>query len=217
MILLFYKIHLFIFNYLFVIGDDSSSKDYINQSDLSITLETLKKLGNRVDILRSVKYKPLRAALHPLFEDKVRKEGTNAILSNKNLGNSISSAVYDGRFDEAITMLEEFARKKITLKLGTVMRWVRDVNLITLEPNRQCVRVMYAIMKCYPEFQGKDYDTPSDINMDIEEESKGELVQTGEFVTKPLRDDLKSTPNPYTKDDFEILLTEKGTERKPPN
>ena len=59
----------------------------------------------------------------------------------------------DGRFDDALQLLVEFKRSEQAMKLGTVQRWVRDINVNTLSPEPQRVRLLDLVLRCTQEFK----------------------------------------------------------------
>lgn len=98
-------------------------------------------LGRRLDLFRSPQFKELRRQLHPLIEEHTRREGNtpNAINNEaqylKSLNSRISGALMDGRLDDSQQLLTDFKKSGQQMKLGTVQRWVRDINVNTLKPD----------------------------------------------------------------------------------
>jgi len=61
--------------------------------------------------------------------------------------------------------LKELKFSEQPLKLGTVQRWVRDIDINTLNPDKTKIRVMDLVLRCTEEFkhfssQGKTEDDP---------------------------------------------------------
>ena len=59
----------------------------------------------------------------------------------------------DGRLEDALQLLVEFKRSEQTMKLGTVQRWVRDINVNTMSPEPQRVRLLDLVLRCTQEFR----------------------------------------------------------------
>ena len=96
----------------------------------------------------------MRKELYPLIEERIRREGNaTAGEATKNLNGRVSAALIDGRFDDSILMLREFKQSGQPMKLGTVQRWVRDIDLNTLVPDKTRVRVLDLVLRCTDEFK----------------------------------------------------------------
>lgn len=50
-------------------------------------------------------------------------------------------------------LLREFKKSGQPMKLGTVQRWVRDIDLNTLVPDKTRVRVLDLVLRCTDEFK----------------------------------------------------------------
>lgn len=107
--------------------------DDIEDEELALTVETLTDVSR---ILASdandetsnhnlnKRLKPLRSAVHEFIR-------ASSISKGGSLTNRISEALSDARWMDARVMLAEFHIRKEVLKLGTLQRWVRDVDAAT--------------------------------------------------------------------------------------
>lgn len=96
------------------------------------------------------------------------------------------------------------------MKLGTVQRWVRDINLNTSLPDPQKVRALDLVLRCTDEF--KEYGIEED------EVGRGEIIK---------REDIEMTPlqSPHVNQefihfgtaDYKTISFEKANERVPKN
>ena len=117
-------------------------------------------------MFRSARFKELRKELYPLIEERIRREGAQIDHgASKNLSGRISAALTDGRFEDALQNLKELKKSEQPLKLGTVQRWVRDIDINTLNPDKTKIRVLDLVLRCTEEFKhlpahGKTVDDP---------------------------------------------------------
>lgn len=95
-----------------------------------------------------------------MIEEHARREGKTVTIAHntdsvylKSLNSRISGALMDGRLQDAHQLLVDFKRAGQHMKLGTVQRWVRDINLNTLQPEPQKVRLLDLVLRCTPEFR----------------------------------------------------------------
>ena len=65
----------------------------------------------------------------------------------------------DGRLDDSLQLLLDFKRSGQNIKLGTIQRWVRDINVNTLKPEPQKVRLLDLVLRCTPEFR-EEFNVP---------------------------------------------------------
>lgn len=97
------------------------SFDDIDDEELSLTIETLQALSKMPVVLRGKRYKPLKAALHDVL--RASAAGLQGSLTNR-----ISDALTDARWLDARVLLAEFRIRQEAVKLGTLQRWVREVD-----------------------------------------------------------------------------------------
>ena len=95
----------------------------------------------------------------------------------------------DGRLDDALQLLTDFKKHDQHMKLGTVQRWVRDINVNTLKPEPQKVRLLDLVLRSTPEFRN-DFHLPQD-----EQIGQGNITDQGEWEPTPKQDeDHESQP-----------------------
>ena len=96
------------------------------------------------------------------------------------------------------------------MKLGTVQRWVRDIDLNTLVPDKTRVRVLDLVLRCTDEF--KDYLIDDDFG-------NGLIISKEEWEPCPklgCPEDWRDL-NLFSKDDIKAVSFEKAADRMPPN
>lgn len=93
----------------------------VDDEELSLAIETLEALSQSPALLRNKRFKPLKAAVHNFVR-------ASASSSNGTLTNRISEALIDARWLDAQVLLAEFRLRKEEVKLGTLQRWVREVD-----------------------------------------------------------------------------------------
>ena len=54
----------------------------------------------------------------------------------------------DNRYEECIDLLYKLQKSKQQIPLGAIQRWVRDLNINTLSPNRINVLILDFILRC---------------------------------------------------------------------
>ncbi|KAF9156390.1 hypothetical protein BG015_005599 [Linnemannia schmuckeri] len=102
----------------------SHSKNFggiVSDEDMAITLRTLLALEQHTDVFRSKACKVLRAVVHQLQQTATATTGTGQTPIGR-----ISDALVDGRWNDAMSALEEMRTKGQVPKLGALQRWVRD-------------------------------------------------------------------------------------------
>lgn len=93
----------------------------VDDEELSLTIETLEALSQSPALLRNKRFKPLKAAVHNFV--RASASATNGTLTNR-----ISEALIDARWLDAQVLLAEFRLRREEVKLGTLQRWVREVD-----------------------------------------------------------------------------------------
>ncbi|KAG0297837.1 hypothetical protein BGZ98_000414 [Dissophora globulifera] len=93
----------------------------ISEEDMATTLRTLLALEQHTEVFRSKSCKALRAVVHQLQQTATASTG----MGQTPIGR-ISDALVDGRWQDAMTALEEMRTRGIVPKLGALQRWVRD-------------------------------------------------------------------------------------------
>ena len=89
--------------------------------------------------------------------EQTRRDGNagagNEAANQRSLNSRISGALMDGRLDDSLQLLADFKKSEQKMKLGTVQRWVRDINVNTLKPEPQKVRLLDLVLRCTEEFK----------------------------------------------------------------
>jgi len=104
--------------------NNNASKTYgsiISDEDMATTLKTLLALEQHTDIFRSKSCKALRAVVHQLQQTATATTGMGTTPIGR-----ISDALVDGRWNDAMSALDEMRQKSQVPKLGALQRWVRD-------------------------------------------------------------------------------------------
>ncbi|KAF9915623.1 hypothetical protein BX616_005714 [Lobosporangium transversale] len=108
-----------------LIGNDENTSQNLTKSfggvvseeDMVTTLRTLLTLEQHTDVFRSKSCKSLRAVIHQLQQTATAASG---------MVGRISDALVDGRWNDAMSALEEMRSRGQVPKLGALQRWVRD-------------------------------------------------------------------------------------------
>lgn len=100
---------------------EAAFADDIDDEELFLAVETLEALSQHPTLLKSKRVKPLKSAIH----DFLRATATN---TGGSLTNRISDALCDARWLDARVLLAEFRIRHEEVKLGTLQRWVREVD-----------------------------------------------------------------------------------------
>jgi len=172
-------------------------------------------LGRRLDLFRSPQFKELRRTLHPLIEEHTRRDGNTPSLANneaqylKSLTSRISGALMDGRFDDSQQLLIDFKKSGQKMKLGTVQRWVRDININTLKPDPLKVRILDLVLRCTPEFE--------EFGLHEDEVGRGFIYFKEEWAPSPLKDKPEGESETFTPETYRRVKFEKADERQPRN
>ena len=95
--------------------------DDIDEEELALTIETLEALARTPTILTGKRFRPLKSAIHNYLR------GSSSLVQGS-LVNRISDALTDARWLDARVLLAEFRIRRETVKLGTLQRWVREVD-----------------------------------------------------------------------------------------
>lgn len=97
------------------------SYDDIDDEELSLAIEILESLSASPDLLKQKKIKPLKAAIHNFL--RATSSSTAGSLTTR-----ISDALTDARWLDARVLLAEFRIRGEEVKLGTLQRWIREVD-----------------------------------------------------------------------------------------
>ena len=117
----------------------------------------------------------------------------------------------DGRFDDAYQFLTYFKKGEQSMKLGTVQRWVRDINVNTLDPEPMKVRLLDLVLRSTPEF--KNFGLPDD----EDNIGHGKIIFKGEWAPVEKQAEPTDQPVQFTQESFKVVKFEKAAERIPQN
>lgn len=116
----------------------------LDPAEVAATVRTLQALAERPALLKSKAFKQVRAALHPLA-GVLGIAGRSAPAS---LSSIVTSAMEDGRWEDAISALEGMRASGTPLALGALQRWVHMCALDTISAyDPVALRVLYAIIR----------------------------------------------------------------------
>lgn len=116
----------------------------LDAAEVAATVRTLHALAERPALLKSKAFKQVRAALHPLA-GVLGIAGRSAPAS---LSSIVTSAMEDGRWEDAISALDGMRASGTPLALGALQRWVHMCALDTISAyDPVALRVLYAIIR----------------------------------------------------------------------
>lgn len=108
--------------------------DDIDDEELSLAIETLDAISEDPSIMRQKRIKPLKAAIHNFL--RAASMTTSGTLTAR-----ISEALNDARWLDARVLLAEFRLRGEEIKLGTLQRWVREVDAAAATESAESVSV----------------------------------------------------------------------------
>ncbi|KAI8921974.1 hypothetical protein DFJ77DRAFT_5872 [Powellomyces hirtus] len=194
-------------------GDDeglTTHEDGISSSALAVTVATLTALESQPALLRSKQCKALRIALH-----RLNAASTQAgVGGGTTLVGRVSDALTDGRWGDAMRLLEEMRERGVVPKLGALQRWVRDCDAVGsaeggLDGAEEVLRVLDAVLRTSdPEMVPKPTG-----------EDEGVVQRHPPWAPCPRRTDPTVRLDAETdyKSQFRVVSFEKGAERRTPN
>ncbi|KAF1980868.1 prolyl 4-hydroxylase [Aulographum hederae CBS 113979] len=100
----------------------------VSQEELEITVDTLRTLIESPAVIKSKACKELRTAVYDFKQ--ACTTGVNA-AGDTSLTGRISAALTDAKYVDALVLLAEMRVRGETPKLGTLCRWVRDVDVVS--------------------------------------------------------------------------------------
>ncbi|MBZ6370547.1 MAG: hypothetical protein LBE44_01195 [Microbacterium hominis] len=159
----------------------------VTPSQLALTVKTLDTLSKHSELLANkedaVHLRPLRRAVHDFHRTANQLAGTGNSLSSR-----ISAALTQHRHLDALVLLAELRLRGQSPKLGSLQRWVRDLDAASRDDgsfgDSQVLTVLDAILRC----------TNGEPEHDEDEEglvrgSKGQVVvRQRDWVHRPPRD-----------------------------
>lgn len=158
----------------------------ITPAQLALTVNTLDTLSKHTELLvnkdDTANLRPLRRAAHDFHRTSNQLAGTGNSLSSR-----ISAALTQHRHLDALVLLAELRIRGQTPRLGSLQRWVRDLDAASRDDgsfgDSEVLRVLDAILRC------------TNGEPDDEEEREGGLVRgkKGQVVVRQ-RDWVHRTP-----------------------
>ncbi|CAK1362202.1 unnamed protein product [Cercospora beticola] len=214
-------------------AEPTSASAVVPPEDLEITVETLQALTEHPSVIKSKTCKDLRTAVFNFRQ--ACTTGQNAVEGNS-LTARISAALSDAKYTDAMVLLAEMRIRKETPSLGALCRWVRVLDVISglaihVEPSTKTVagfsprdqelrQVLDAVLRVTgptdPTALGAAAE-PGTIALqatwDLRQAQKPTRSTRASVEDKSI---FKSCP-PNLKDNFRIIETTPGPQRKPPN
>jgi hypothetical protein len=97
--------------------------------DIELAIDTLNSLTANPAVIKTKACKDLRTAVYKF--SKACTTGLNATSGDTNLTAKISGTLADGKYTEARILLAEMGIRRQKPKLGTLCRWVRDLDVVS--------------------------------------------------------------------------------------
>eukprot|EP01041_Mallomonas_annulata_P008400 gene8400-17317_t len=114
------------------VGTESTiSSISLEKSSILIAMHTLVYLSKHLDIFHSKELKHLRASLHPLLEEQLKKKGLKEISSDASISytSKISTLLSTSKWTDVLLELDNMRHANQSPKLGALQRWIRDADL----------------------------------------------------------------------------------------
>jgi hypothetical protein len=193
----------------------------VSDEELEVTIETLQTLTQYPALLKSKACRDLRVAVFN-FRQACSVGAVNA-APGSNLTARISAALVDENYTDAMVLLAEMRIRGETPKLGALCRWVRDLDVVSglslqregtsraelPRPSKDVVllRVLDAIFRVTGMI---DTQSPAQVGEDpICLQPVWHSASGGAQIRKIAKVDMK--------EQFRIIETTAGADRKPPN
>ncbi|KAG0366411.1 hypothetical protein BGX24_003705 [Mortierella sp. AD032] len=224
---------------------DSSSTDNLSHSksfggivsdeDMATTLRTLLAMEQHTEVFRSKSCKALRAVVHQLQQTATATTG----MGQTPIGR-ISDALVDGRWNDAMSAMEEMRAKGQVPKLGALQRWVRDCDAASAKNGEfgdpVVLRVLDSMLRtidpsmvpqksstdeehpvrthpnweAYPREEDNVQKYDAALNNTLFTEEEGENYKSSFRIVSHTKGPLRRTPNLH---DFTLYLSNPGTIR----
>ncbi|GAA5875068.1 hypothetical protein JCM3774_003419 [Rhodotorula dairenensis] len=199
----------------------------VTPSQLALTVKTLDTLSRHSELLANkedaVHLRPLRRAVHDFHRTANQLAGTGNSLASR-----ISAALTQHRHLDALVLLAELRLRGQSPKLGSLQRWVRDLDAASRDDgsfgDSEVLKVLDAILRCTngePEHDEEEDGLIRGISGQVVVRQRdwvhrkprdgdvyGEIV-AGRFPPPADRERLSSR--------FSLLHTVPAAERQPPN
>lgn len=159
----------------------------VTPSQLALTVKTLDTLSKHSELLANkedaVHLRPLRRAVHDFHRTANQLAGTGNSLSSR-----ISAALTQHRHLDALVLLAELRLRGQSPKLGSLQRWVRDLDAASRDDgsfgDSQVLTVLDAILRCTNGEPEHD-----EVEEGLVRGSKGQVVvRQRDWVHRPPRD-----------------------------
>ncbi|KAM3422939.1 hypothetical protein BST61_g422 [Cercospora zeina] len=213
--------------------EPANASAVVPPEDLEITVETLQALTEHPSVIKSKTCKDLRTAVFNFRQ--ACTTGQNAVEGNS-LTARISAALSDAKYTDAMVLLAEMRIRKETPSLGALCRWVRVLDVISglsihVEPSKNTIA----------RFSSKDQELRQVLDVVLrvtgptDPTALGAAAEPGtialqstwdlreaqkptRFTRASVEDKSIFTPcPPNLKDNFRVIETTPGPQRKPPN
>ncbi|EAT92035.1 hypothetical protein SNOG_00540 [Parastagonospora nodorum SN15] len=205
----------------------------ISSEEIEVTVETLQTLAKHPVLIKSKACKDLRTAVYGF-----RQACTTGLNSaeGSNLTARISAALTDSKYLDALILLAEMRIRKDTPTLGALCRWVRTLDVVSglsihvqvpsqtvvghNAENEKLIQVLDAILRV----TGPTDTTSNGTAVDSKPISLQEIwnLRGSSEPTRQVRRSIEdksifATCSPDLKDNFRVIETTAGLQRKPPN
>ncbi|KAJ4364685.1 hypothetical protein N0V83_009282 [Neocucurbitaria cava] len=213
--------------------EPSSVHSVISSEEIEVAVETLQTLSEHPNLIKSKACKDLRTAVYGF-----RQACTTGLNSaeGSNLTARISAALTDAKYMDALILLAEMRIRKDTPTLGALCRWVRTLDVVSglsihvqvpsqtivgeNAQNSELIQVLDAILRVTGPTDTTPHGTDA-ASGPISLQKTWNLRDTNE-PTRQVRRSIEdksifASCSPNLKEQFRILETTPGLQRKPPN
>ncbi|BGP57110.1 hypothetical protein JCM8202_000552 [Rhodotorula sphaerocarpa] len=200
----------------------------ITPAQLAVTVNTLDTLSKHAELLVSkddaANLRPLRRAAHDFHRTANQLSGTGNSLASR-----ISAALVQHRHLDALVLLAELRIRGQTPRLGSLQRWVRDLDAASRDDgsfgDSEVLRVLDAILRC----TNGEPDDSDEREQGLSRGAKDQVVvRQAEWVHRKPRDGNiyaqisagrypPSAERTVLSSRFSLLHTVPASERQPPN
>ncbi|KAI1267995.1 prolyl 4-hydroxylase [Xylariaceae sp. FL1019] len=208
-------------------SDPKSLASVVSEEEIEIAVETLDSLSQHPTLIKSKACRNLRTAVYAFKQACTTGMNTAA---ETNLTSRVSAAIIDGKYVDAIVLLAEMRIRGQASRLGSLNRWVRDLDVVSglssetpdirTDTQLELLRVMDMVLR---------------VTGPVDEVSKVPSSLTGPLSLQPVWDNGdEATPKSLVRqsvvdksifencakdvrDKFRIIETTSGPDRKPPN
>ena len=198
----------------------------LTEDDLELAIDTLTTLAQNPSVIKSKACKDLRTAVYDFRQ--ACTTGFNAAIDT-NLTARISGALADGGYTEARILLAEMRIRGQTPKLGALCRWVRDLDVVSGLAEQmageersaaevELLVVLDAILRLTgPTDYTSDGESIAGPIIPREAWDRREGRERRQVYDSVLDQSILKTIPTTLKDQFRIIETTPGLQRKPAN